>query len=81
MQETSYSTGPKFFGTTTKSTFHFTKSLGSIREIGALQVQVLMTLSGSIIKILQLGHSQKTPREILFSRSIIDSTPNRIDIK
>lgn len=45
MQETKYSVGPKFFGTTAKSITHIIKNPGLMRAIGALLDLAHMSLN------------------------------------
>jgi hypothetical protein len=80
MQETNYSLGPKFFGTSTKSIFPAIKSLGSMRVIVALLAPALMTLTVLITQPNPTGLSGRTPRGTPFSISTTDSTHRRIDI-
>ena len=46
MQDTFYSVGPKFFGTTAKSKHHTIQSPGSMKETDARLVLELITLLG-----------------------------------
>lgn len=55
MQETKYSVGPKFFGTTAKSILYITKNRGSMKEIAALLDLEHMILKDWIKPILPTG--------------------------
>ena len=64
MQETKYSVGPKFFGTTAKSISSIRKNHGSMKEIAALLDLAHMILSASTRQTLLIGQSEKMKREI-----------------
>jgi hypothetical protein len=56
MQETKYSVGPKFFGTTAKSILCIKKNRGSMKEIAVLLDRGHMILNASTKQILLIGH-------------------------
>ena len=55
MQDTNYSVGPKFFGTSTKSNTFGIKNRGLMKETAVLLVLALMTFRESIKLPLPLG--------------------------
>lgn len=81
MHDTNYSLGPKFFGTSTKSTSSPIQSPGSMREIAALPVLALINLNGSIKPLLPTGLSVKTPRGTVFWINTTGNTRRQIAIR
>lgn len=81
MQDTSYSVGPKFFGTTAKSTFCFIKNLGLTKAIDAPLGLEHMTQDAPTCRTLPLGEPPKTQSGTLFSKNITVNILNPIAIR
>lgn len=81
MQDTNYSVGPKFFGTSTKSTTLTIQSLGSMRAIDVHQAQELTTPRVWTKPLRPIGLSARTPSVMPSSISSTGSTPLQIDTR
>lgn len=75
MQDTNYSVGPKFFGTSTKSNPILIQSPGSTRATDVHQALELMIRSGWTKLPIPTGQSVRTQNAI---PSLINSTDNTL---
>lgn len=81
MQDTFYSTGPKFFGTTTKSKRNDMQSHGSMRETDAHQVLRLTSQREWTWRIHLAGVSLDPQKETHSLKSITERFLSQIDTK